>query len=78
MERFLVCKNPKCHFVLDRRINGQSVDGAHHILRKCPACGGAWSSNCPSCGQPLDMRLVGGIPQSVCCTGKTHTRARAA
>lgn len=40
MERFLVCKNLKCHFVLDRRINGQSVDGAHHILEKCPACGG--------------------------------------
>jgi hypothetical protein len=78
MERFLICKNPKCHFVLDRRINGQSVDGAHHILKKCPACGGVWSSNCPSCSQPLAMRLVGGILHSVCCTGKTHTRARAA
>ncbi len=77
MEHFLVCKNPKCHFVLDRRINGESVDGAHLILKKCPACGGAWSDKCPSCSQPLAMRLTGGILRSACCLRKPDASARA-
>jgi hypothetical protein len=78
MERFLVCKNPKCHFVLDRRINGKSPDGAHLILKKCPACGGEWSSTCPSCAQPLDMKLVRGLPHAVCCDRKLDANVRAA
>jgi hypothetical protein len=78
MERFLVCNNTKCHFVLDRRINGKSVDGAHLILKKCPVCGGAWSSTCPSCMQTLAMKLVGGLPHAVCCERKPDAKARAA
>ncbi len=78
MERFLVCDNPKCRFVLDRRINGKFVDGAHLILKKCPACGGGWSSTCPSCTQALAVKLVGGLPYSVCCNHKPAAAARAA
>jgi hypothetical protein len=78
MERFLICSNPKCHFVLDRRINGGSSDGAQLILKKCPACGGGWSSTCPSCAHALAVKLVAGLPQSVCCDRKLAARARAA
>jgi len=53
MERFMVCDNPGCRFILDRRINGKSLDGAQLVLKKCPACGGDWSAACPSCNQPL-------------------------
>ena len=48
MERYFICNNPECRFVLDRRINGKSVDGAHLILKKCPACGGAWRLSRPT------------------------------
>jgi len=78
MERFLICNNPKCHFVLDRRINGKSLDGAQLILKRCPACGGAWSSTCPSCAQNLAVKLVDGLPHSVCCDRKPPASARAA
>jgi hypothetical protein len=78
MERFLICNNPTCHFILDRRINGKSQDGAQLILKKCPACGGDWSSTCPSCAQPLAMKMVGGLPRSVCCDRKPDAGARAA
>ncbi len=78
MERFLVCSNAKCRFVLDRRINGKSLDGAHLILKKCPDCGGEWSSTCPSCAQPLAMKLVAGLPQFACCERKPKAAAQAA
>jgi hypothetical protein len=78
MERFLICNNLKCHFVLDRRINGQSPDGAQFILRKCPACGGDWSPTCPSCAQALAMKMEGGLPHSACCNRKPDAGARAA
>lgn len=78
MERFLVCNNPKCHFILDRRLNGRSLDGAQLILKKCPACGGGWSSTCPSCSQALVMKWVGGLPKSACCDHKPRAAARAA
>jgi len=78
MERFLICNNSKCHFVLDRRINGESRDGAQLILEKCPACGGDWSTTCPSCAQALAIKLVDGLPHSVCCDHKPSASARAA
>jgi hypothetical protein len=77
MERFLVCNNPSCHSVLDRRINGKSLDGAHLIEKKFPACGGAWSSTCPSCSQALAVKLVDGLPHSVGCNHKPRADARA-
>ena len=76
MERFLVCNNPKCHFVLDRYINGK--DCAHLILKKCPDCGGDWSATCPACMHALAVKLVGGMPHSVCCERGHATNARAA
>jgi hypothetical protein len=78
MERFLICNNPKCRFVLDRRIDGKSLDGAQFILKNCPVCGGDWSSTCPSCALPLAMKLVDDLPQSVCCDRKPDAAARAA
>jgi hypothetical protein len=77
MERFLICNNPRCRFVLDRHINGKSLDGAHLILKRCPACGGAWSTTCPSCAQALAVRMVDSLPHSVCC-GRKPASARAA
>jgi len=78
MKHYLICENPKCRFVLDRRINGKSLDGAHLVLRKCPGCGGAWSSTCPACRQTLAIRMVGGLPHLVCCDRKPLAKARAA
>ncbi len=78
MEHFLICNNSECHFVLDRRINGRSLDGAQLILKKCPACGGDWSSTCPSCAQALVVKLVAGLPQSGCCDRKLASSVRAA
>ena len=67
MERFLVCNNPKCHFVLDRHIDGKPSYGAQLILKKCPAC-----------EHPLAVKLVGGLLRSVCCERSRATNARAA
>jgi len=78
MEPYFICENPKCRFVLDRRINGQSLDGAHLILKECPACGGDWSSICPACGSALTVKLVAGLPRTVCCERKPQAKARAA
>ena len=78
MERFVICNNASCHFVLDRRVNGKSPDGAQLILRKCPACGGDWSSICPSCAKSLAVKLVAGLPHSVCCNRKQVANVRAA
>jgi len=76
MNNFVICGNPKCHFVFDPRINGKSSNGPRLALKSCPACGGAWSSACPSCGQELAMKLVGGLPYSTCCDGRqAKTRA---
>lgn len=78
MDRFLVCDNPKCRFILDRRLNAKSLDGAQSILKKCPSCGGSWSSSCPSCGQPLAVKSVHGLPHITCCAPKPHSAARVA
>jgi hypothetical protein len=78
MERFLVCNNSSCHFVLDRRINGKSPDGAQLVLQKCPECGGDWSTTCPSCLQPVAMKLVGELPHLVCCARQPDQKTRAA
>jgi predicted nucleic acid-binding Zn ribbon protein len=78
MDRFLICDNSKCRFMLDRRINGRSLDGLQHMVRQCPSCGGSWSSTCPSCGQALAVKLVGGLPHSVCCDRKSHHGSAAA
>ena len=78
MERFLICSNPKCHFVLDRRINGKSLDGAQLILKRCPARGGEWSSTCLSCTQALAVKFMDGLPHSVYWDRKPPANARAA
>jgi hypothetical protein len=78
MDRFLVCASSKCRFVLDRRINGASLDGVQDIVKKCPSCGASWSTTCPSCGQALAVKLVRGLPHSVCCDRKSHAGAAAA
>lgn len=78
MDHYLICSNSKCRFILDRLINGKSMDGAHLVLKKCPACGGDWTSICPSCSLTLAVRLTGGVPHAACCERKAHAKARAA
>ncbi len=77
MENVLVCENPRCHFVLDRRINGTSLDGVQKIVKKCPACGSGWSSSCPYCDQPLAVNFADGHLIAACC-GRSLADARAA
>jgi len=76
MQHFMVCENPKCRFILDRRLNGTSTDGVLRVLRKCPDCGHAWSSNCPFCSQSLEMKFVAGTPRTVCCGQPLRPEAR--
>lgn len=78
MSHFLICKNERCRFVLDRRLNGKSLILAPTILKECPACGGPWSSACPFCGQALAIKLLRGIPHTACCSRTLHAEARAA
>lgn len=78
MDHYSICENPGCRYILDRRVNGKSLHDPQFILKKCPACGGAWSSTCPSCGQALAMKLLGGLPYSACCGRKLHAKAKAA
>jgi hypothetical protein len=78
MDHFLICENPKCRFVLDRRVNGKSLGDPQLILKKCPACHGEWSSTCPFCGQALAMKLFGGLLHFSCCGKRLHPEAKAA
>jgi hypothetical protein len=78
MNHFLVCENPRCRFILDRRVNGQSLDGARKILKECPACGGNWSSSCAFCGRVLIVSFVNGLPHTACCRHKLRAEAKAA
>ncbi|HKW56194.1 MAG TPA: hypothetical protein VJN42_02465 [Candidatus Acidoferrum sp.] len=78
MARFFICDNPKCRFLMDRRVNGRTLNGTQFIVKKCPVCGGNWSTTCPSCGQPLAVKIAGGLPYAMCCERKPITRASAA
>jgi hypothetical protein len=78
MDHFLLCKNPSCRFLLDRRLNGRSPDNSELILKKCPACGGAWSSTCPFCGRALSVSFADGFPHSACCEQRLRGEAQAA
>jgi hypothetical protein len=60
MERYSICKNPSCRFVLDRRVKGESLEISQY-LKKCPACGAGWSSACPFCNRALTINFVGGL-----------------
>jgi hypothetical protein len=78
MTHFAICKNEGCRFVLDRRVNGKSLDLSPSILKECPACGSPWSSTCPYCGQDLAIKLTRGVPHTACCNRTLHVEARAA
>ena len=55
MERFLICKNPLCRFVIDLRTKeNQVVQLSDLIISQCPDCGQEWSPQCPFCLQALD------------------------
>ena len=78
MARFLICDNPKCRYLMDLRVNGRTLNGTQFIVKKCPECGGNWSKTCPSCGQPLAVKMHAGLPYPVCCERKPMARASAA
>lgn len=69
MDSHLICNNPGCRFILDRRIN-ESLDGVRKVVKQCPECGGDWSSLCPFCERPLGVTFVNELPHSVCCGRK--------
>jgi hypothetical protein len=78
MNHFLVCENPGCRFILDRRVNGESLDGVRKTLKGCPECGSDWSSSCPFCDQPLSVSFIDGVPGSACCGHNLRAEAKAA
>ena len=78
MENFLICDNRECRFILDQRLNGESVDGGLRILRKCPECGSTLSSKCSVCSKELAVKFVAGVPRSQCCGQRLPAEGRAA
>jgi hypothetical protein len=78
MARYLNCENPRCRFILDRRMNGKLLGDPQLILKKCPECGGAWSCTCPCCAQPLTLKLIHGLPHANCCDKRLQSNAKAA
>jgi hypothetical protein len=77
MELFSICKNPRCRFVLDRRVLVEMQENPQS-LSNCPVCGGAWSSSCPFCGRALTINFVSGLPHSACCGQRLRVKAKAA
>jgi predicted amidophosphoribosyltransferase len=77
MDKYLVCSSLGCLFILDRRVNGTSLDGVQKILKTCPACGSDWSSLCPYCADPLTVNFVEGLPCSACCGHKLRAETLA-
>jgi PAS domain S-box-containing protein len=47
---FLICKNPKCRFLVDLRRDTKVLRRSARIIAKCDH---QWSSKCPSCTEPL-------------------------
>jgi len=78
MDIYLICKNQSCRFVIDRRVNGKSLDIPQLILKECPACGSAWSSTCPSCSRALTIKFADGLPRLGCCGQRLRAEAKAA
>lgn len=78
MDHLLICKNARCRFVLDARVNGKLQADSHLVLKSCPACGSQWSSACPFCGAALTMKLMDGLPSSSCCSRRLRADAKAA
>lgn len=79
MNHFLICENPACRFILDRRLDGTSLDGVLGLLPRCPECGGSWSAKCPFCSQAVAIELPAeGIPALACCGRRPLLAANAA
>jgi hypothetical protein len=78
MNHFLICENQRCRFILDRRVNGESLDGVRKILRQCPTCGSDWSSSCPFCDEALTINFVDRLPHTACCGRRLRVEAKAA
>jgi hypothetical protein len=78
MDNYLICANPSCRFVLDRRLNGRSPARPQPILKKCPACRSGWSFTCPFCSQALAIKFVHGLVHSACCGRRLRVQAEAA
>jgi hypothetical protein len=78
MNSHLICDNPACRFILDRRVNGASLDGVRKIIKKCPECGSGWVSECPFCDRALIVAFIEGVPHSGCCGQKLRGEVLAA
>jgi hypothetical protein len=78
MDNYLICENPSCRFVLDRRLNGKSLPSPQPILKKCPSCRSEWSSVCPFCSQALTIKFVQGHAHASCCGRRLRAQAEAA
>lgn len=75
MEHFLICANPSCRFILDRREAKKPLRQARNFLNECPECGSSWSAACPSCVQPLSVVWRGQLPHCAHCHRKFHAQA---
>jgi transcription elongation factor Elf1 len=71
---FLICVNPACRTVIDLRSNGSVMRRSELALDECPDCGSQWSSDCPFCGQPLEIQWRASLPHCLNCTERLQAK----
>jgi len=68
MERFLICKNPVCLFLIDlREKDNRILRRPDLFIDECPECGREWSSQCPFCFRSLDVVWREQLPRCSHC-----------
>jgi hypothetical protein len=65
LEKYLICENPQCRFVISLRENNRFVQRSELILSACPECNSRWSGHCPFCFQTLEVVWQNKYP---CCS----------
>jgi ribosomal protein L37AE/L43A len=67
MESFLICTNPKCRYLISLRDGAHVLERSKLVLDECPECGSQWSSHCPFCHGPLEVKLHENLPHCSHC-----------
>ena len=69
-DRFLICENSRCRFVLDLFAEGKMLSRRSLHLSNCPECGATWSLQCPFCSHTLEVTWIEELPHCGRCLQK--------
>ena len=67
MNRYLICENAACYFVLEVSSQERQAIRRQPILTACPECGSNFGATCPFSGRLLLVQWLGGLPHCACC-----------